>query len=251
MAHDFLSIYPAKLQEYCLAVAYLLMFIPFWRYVQGGARPAARAEVVAAPEPRVAAAIGAVLEAARPAGATALRPATAGWFHVPPGVHLHPGHTWARLEPDGLVTVGIDDFAHKLVGPAEVELPTPGTKVAQGEPAMALCDEGCSVPMLSPVDGTVVAVNPAVKRDAAALDDPYGAGWLFKVKAPRLAANLRQLHGHAPATRMLEDASEALARRMDPELGRLLQDGGTPVHGIARALAGDAWEALAREFFLA
>ena len=104
--------------------------------------------------------------------------------------------------------------------------------------------------MLSPIDGTVVAVNAAVKSDAAALADPYGAGWLFKVKAPRLAANLRQLHAAGPALRMLEDAGEALVRRMNPELGRVLQDGGTPVHGIARALAGDEWEALAREFFL-
>jgi hypothetical protein len=103
--------------------------------------------------------------------------------------------------------------------------------------------------MLSPVDGTVVAVNRPVKTDAAALADPYGAGWLFKVDAPRLAANLRQLHAAAPANRMLEDAGEALVLRMDPELGRLLQDGGTPVHGIARALAGDGWETLAREFF--
>jgi len=247
MAHDFLSIYPAKLLEYGLAIGYLLLFIPFWRYVQGGKRVAAAARARAAPEPRAAAA--AAHGAARPAGATALRP-TAGWFHVPAGIRLHPGHTWARLETDGLVTVGIDDFAHKLVGPATVDLPALGSHVAQGEPALALRDEGCSVPMLSPVDGTVVAVNPAVKGDAAALADPYGAGWLFKVKAPRLAANLRQLHGAAPALRMLEDAAETLVRRMNPELGQVLQDGGTPVHGIARALAGDGWEALAREFFL-
>jgi hypothetical protein len=37
---------------------------------------------------------------------------------------------------------------------------------------------------------------------------------------------------------------------MDPALGHVLQDGGTPVHGIARELAGEGWEALAREFFL-
>ena len=104
--------------------------------------------------------------------------------------------------------------------------------------------------MLSPVDGVVVAVNAAAKKDAAVLADPYGAGWLFKVKAPRLAANLRQLHAATAAVRMLEDAGEALARRMDPDLGRVLQDGGTPVHGIARALAGDDWVALAREHFL-
>ena len=246
MTHDFLSIYPAKLMEYGLAIGYLLLFIPFWRYVQGSRRAAtATAGAHKASFARPAASAG----AGRFAGATALRP-TAGWFQVPAGISLHPGHTWARLEKDGLVSVGIDDFAHKLVGPAKVELPALGTRVAQGEPALELCDEGRSVPMLSPIDGTVVAVNPAVKADAAALDNPYGAGWLFKVKAPRLAANLRQLHATATANRMLEDASEALVRRIDPELGRLLQDGGTPVHGIARALAGDGWEALAREFFL-
>jgi glycine cleavage system H protein len=178
------------------------------------------------------------------------RPAAAGWFHVPPGVHLHPGHTWARLEPDGLVTVGIDDFAHKLVGPAAVELPTVGAHVAQGEPAIELRDEDRDVPLLSPVDGTVVAVNPAARTNDAALDDPYGAGWLFKVKAGRLAANLRQLRAEEPARRMLAEAEELLARRMSPELGHVLQDGGTPVHGIARALAGDGWDALARECFL-
>src|SRR5512138_142319 len=131
MAHDFLSIYPAKLMEYCLAIGYLLLFIPFWRYVQGGRRAAVVAE---APRVPVRPAIAAAVAAFRPAGATVIpRPAAAGWFHVPPGVHLHPGHTWARIEKDGTVTVGIDDFAHKLVGPAAVELPTVGAHVAQGE----------------------------------------------------------------------------------------------------------------------
>jgi glycine cleavage system H protein len=244
MEHDLLSIYPAKMMEYCLAVGYLLLFVPFWRYVQGG-RPAtavARAErpARAATAPTAA------------AGAIALpRAAGAGWFHVPPGVHLHPGHTWARLDADGLVSVGIDDFAHKLVGPAAVKLPALGAKLHQGDPALALRDGGRSVPLVSPIDGTVVAVNPAANAShAAALDDPYGAGWLFKVTAPRLAANLRQLHVDAHAHRLLEEAGEALARRMAPELGRVLQDGGTPVHGLARALAGDRWDALARELFL-
>jgi glycine cleavage system H protein len=247
MAHEFLSIYPAKLMEYGLAIGYLLLFIPFWRYVQGGRREAA---VALRTSPSARSSIAALAAAARPAGATALpRPAAAGWFHVAPGIHLHPGHTWARVEGDGVVTVGIDDFAHKLVGPAEVELPALGAKVAQGEPAIELRDEDRDVALLSPVDGTVVAVNAAVARPGA-LDDSYGAGWLFKVKASRLAANLRQLHGEISARRMLEEAGERLALRMAPELGRVLQDGGAPVHGIARALAGEGWDGLAREFFL-
>ena len=38
MAYDLLSVYPAKLLEYGLGVGYLLLFIPFWRYVQGSRR---------------------------------------------------------------------------------------------------------------------------------------------------------------------------------------------------------------------
>ena len=111
MAHDFLSHLPGEARSStCLAIAYLLLFIPFWRYVQGGKAKevAVRARRAARPPPRAAA---------------APRAPPPGWFQLPAGVHLHPGHTWARLETDGLVSVGIDDFAHKLVGPARVELP--------------------------------------------------------------------------------------------------------------------------------
>jgi hypothetical protein len=48
----------------------------------------------------------------------------------------------------------------------------------------------------------------------------------------------------------VSDADAQLSLRLAPELGHVLQDGGTPVHGIARALSGDAWEDTARQFFL-
>jgi glycine cleavage system H lipoate-binding protein len=240
MGHDFLSIYPAKLLEYTLAIGYLLLFIPFWWYVQGGRKQAAA---------KAASASAAAGRRAAPAPAQRA-PGTGGWFQVPAGVRLHPGHTWARLEPDGLVAVGADDFAHKLVGAARVELPALGEKVAQGEPAFSIGDGEKSVAMLAPVDGTVVALNAAVREGGDGLDDPYGRGWLFKVKAPRLAVNLRQLLADGPARRFMEEAEAQIQVALSPELGQVLQDGGLPVHGIARALAGDEWVGLARRFFL-
>jgi len=55
------------------------------------------------------------------------------WFQVSPEVAYHPGHAWARAERPGLVTVGMDDFAQKLVGPiAEVSLPHVGARVSAG-----------------------------------------------------------------------------------------------------------------------
>src|SRR5512142_2487019 len=100
MAHEFLSTYLAKTYEYLLAIGYLLLFIPFWKYVQGARKPAEATVPIAA----------------RHAGARAAARATAraatlpSWFQVPAGIHLHPGHTWARVEPDGLVSIGADDF---------------------------------------------------------------------------------------------------------------------------------------------
>jgi len=231
MTYDLLSVYPAKLLEYGLAIGYLLLFIPFWRYLQGG-RPA--------PAPAPARAGRRALAAARQAGHH-------GWFQLPAGLHVHPGHTWARVDADGLVTVGLDDFASKLLGPVAVKVPAVGVPVAQGEAALEASDGERSVRLAAPVEGTVVEVND---RAGAAHADPYGAGWLFRVRAPRLVSNLRQLLSGAAALRLLEDASEELVRRMNPQLGVVLQDGGAPVSGIARTLAGEDWDTLARGFFL-
>jgi glycine cleavage system H protein len=138
--HEFLATYPAKLMEYGLAVGYLLLFIPFWRYLQGGPQPV-RAELPA-----------------RHAGATAL---ASGWFSVPEGVLLHPGHTWARCAADGLVEVGLDDFASRMLGPVEeLSLPGPGALVSQGLPAAVARDGGRSVGLVAPLDGVVAEVNP-------------------------------------------------------------------------------------------
>jgi hypothetical protein len=52
------------------------------------------------------------------------------------------------------------------------------------------------------------------------------------------------------ARRFMSEAEASLSMRLAPELGAVLQDGGVPVHGIARALAGDEWDETARQFFL-
>jgi len=226
---DFLATYDAKVAEYLLALCYLMLFVPMWRFVHGGARAGAAASVHAA----------AAVEA-RPAAAH-------GWFSVPEGVALHAGHAWARTGADGLVTVGIDDFAQKLVDPERAVLPELGDRVLEGQPAFAIGDRVTTVRMLAPVAGEVVAVNAAAEEPGA-LRDPYGAGWLFKV---RPAAPPARLMLGEKARAFLERSAEALSLRLNPELGHVLQDGGTPVHGIARALAGDqGWASMARHFFM-
>ena len=69
----------------------------------------------------------------------------------------HRGHAWARPEPDGSVTVGLDDFGSRLVGtPDAVELPRVGSTVLEHGPAFRLRKGSARVRIASPVGGTVV-----------------------------------------------------------------------------------------------
>jgi hypothetical protein len=104
--------------------------------------------------------------------------------------------------------------------------------------------------MLSPVDGIVVETNPDAVSPGGVQPDPYGGGWLLKVKPTRLAANLKNLAVDGAAQRFMSAAADLLRGRMAPELGLVYQDGGVPVHGIARRLDPENWHEMAREFFL-
>jgi hypothetical protein len=105
--------------------------------------------------------------------------------------------------------------------------------------------------VLSPVAGEVVEVNEeAVRAPELTCEEPYGRGWLLKVKAPRAGAVLANL---LPA-RLARDWTQEAARRLDalmsPQLGAVLQDGGLPVSGFARQLAGERRHQLAAELLL-
>ena len=101
-------------------------------------------------------------------------------------------HEWVRLAGDR-VRVGITAYAQEALGDiVYVSLPTAGDVVAAG----AACGEVESTKSVSdlfaPVSGTVVAVNSDLDATPELVNsDPYGKGWMLKVKAP--GANLSAL----------------------------------------------------------
>ena len=95
------------------------------------------------------------------------------------------------------------------------------------------------------------AVNERALESPGTLNlDPYGDGWLFKVKAPRLTANAKNLLSGDLARRWMDEVCKELSGGLAPELGMLSQDGGLPVEGIARNLDPSEWDLIARKFFL-
>lgn len=222
--------------EYLLVLGYLAVLIPFWWLLMG----ARKREAATAP--------AADLSGGRSAGA----PRPRGWFRVPEGLHYHLGHTWALPEGGGVFRVGVDDFVQKLVGPPDaVRLPEPGTSLEQGERGWSLEAGGRKVALLSPVPGRVTEVNPEVVRDPSLVsEEPYGRGWLMKVRVPRPETTLRNLLPWRVAAAWMDDAAQALSARMSPELGTVLQDGGVPVAGIAREIDRERWDRVAAELLL-
>jgi glycine cleavage system H lipoate-binding protein len=226
--HGILTLYSTKTVEYVIAITYLLLFIPFFRYVAAG-----RAK-------------------AQPSTVRSHVDAVVEWFRMATDVAFHPGHAWARTIGKGVALVGADDFAQKLVGNVEaIELPAEGTEIRQGEPAWTFAVDGRKVSMVSPVTGTVTAVNRlAAERPSAVNDDPYQSGWLLRVEGPRVDACARALLRGKVARQWLADATDALRRRTAPDLGLALQDGGVPVDGLAKAIDPQNWDQVVREHLL-
>lgn len=96
-------------------------------------------------------------------------------------------HEWVSLEggPSGsIATVGISAFAvEALTDLVFIELPAVGQKVQAGTPFGVVESVKAVSDLNSPVDGEIAEVNDAVVQDLELLSkDPYGAGWLVKVR---------------------------------------------------------------------
>jgi glycine cleavage system H protein len=101
----------------------------------------------------------------------------------PAGLLFSKDHEWVKLDGD-VATVGITDYAQTSLGDiVYVELPRLGATLTQFgnigvvESVKAVSD------LFTPVGGEVVEINPAIDADPALVNrEPFGEGWLYKVK---------------------------------------------------------------------
>ncbi len=120
---------------------------------------------------------------------------------IPSELRYTKDHEYVRRDGGGLLTVGITDYAQGELGDVVfVSLPQPGTRVTAHQPFGTIEAVKAVAELFSPVSGEVVEVNDALERDPAAVNrDPYGAGWMVKLR-PSDPAELDRLLD-APAYR--------------------------------------------------
>lgn len=93
-------------------------------------------------------------------------------------------HEWARAEEDGTVSVGITEHAQQALGDiVYVELPEVGTQVSAGDEFGSVESVKAVSELFSPIDGEIVQINARLEESPEVVnEDPYGQGWIIRVK---------------------------------------------------------------------
>jgi glycine cleavage system H protein len=128
--------------------------------------------------------------------------------NVPADLRYTKSHEWVRTHADGSVEIGITDHAQHALGDLVfVEVPEAGRKVAAGEACAVVESVKAASDVYSPIAGEVLEGNAELASTPELINqDPYGRGWMMRVK-PSNAADASSLLDTAAYSAFL--ASEA------------------------------------------
>lgn len=120
-------------------------------------------------------------------------------------------NVWARKEADGNITVGLTAYACSLAGEIVAYTPKKAGKEIAQDKSCATVESGKWVgPVKAPVSGEVVAVNDAVLAKPGLINkDPYGQGWVVKMKPGNWAGESTVLKTGADALKAFEAKMQA------------------------------------------
>ena len=104
---------------------------------------------------------------------------------VPAELRYTKEHEWVSVDGE-VASVGITDYAAQSLGDVVyVSLPEAGAAVTAGDPCGEVESTKSVSDLYSPVDGEVVEANDELDGDPGLVNaEPYGAGWMFRVRIP-------------------------------------------------------------------
>jgi glycine cleavage system H protein len=126
-------------------------------------------------------------------------------MNVPANLKYTKSHEWARLDADGMVTIGITDHAQEALGDIVfLELPETGRKLKAGEECAVVESVKAASDIYAPIAGEVVARNDATSDAPETVNQDAYAAWLFQIK-PDDAAQLNGLLDAAAYSKIAEE----------------------------------------------
>jgi len=186
--------------------------------------------------------------------AESLQPVFSLATKIPHDVRLAQNHTWAKSDQQGDLIIGLDDLLAKLVTPIEkIILPPVDTMVSTAKPDIAVQQGGKRLEFAAPVDGRVIEVNrDATLRPAITGHDPYGSGWLVKIRPSNGGIDRYSTFDGEKARAWLKEQSQLVKEFFVPRMPSAhfatLQDGGLAADGLLQLFNADVWREFQQSF---
>jgi glycine cleavage system H lipoate-binding protein/ABC-type phosphate transport system substrate-binding protein len=103
---------------------------------------------------------------------------------APKGLYFDKTHTWAFMEKNGNVKVGLDDFLQHVTGTLNrVIMREPGEMVRKGEKILTIVRDGKQLNIYSPISGIIVEQNQKLISDTSVINSsPFSKGWIYLIE---------------------------------------------------------------------
>lgn len=170
---------------------------------------------------------------------------------IPKGLFFDKTYSWAFMEKDGLVKIGIDDFLQHVTGPiTQTKMKNNGEKITKGKQLLTIIQNGKQLNINSPISGTIIERNEALTVKASKINySPYSDGWVYMIEPSNWLKEI-QLLSMAEKYKewlknefpRLKDFLAAFVKANTIENSLVFQDGGALKDGILADLGPEIWE---------
>lgn len=171
---------------------------------------------------------------------------------IPGGIYFDKTHTWAFMEQNGIVKVGIDDFLQHITGPlSRIRMKSKGSVVKKGEEIVSIIQNGKQLNLYSPVSGKITEQNLSLENDASLINSsPYENGWVYKIEPSNwqrenqilFMAEKHIVYVKNEISRLKDFLAETLKDDDVKYAQIVLQDGGELKDGILADLGPKVWD---------
>jgi len=227
------DIFATKGIEYLIIITFLVLLIPFW--------------LVLNKQKQISSTIQ-----------KALGFLSASILKIPQGLFYSRNHTWMHMEKSGTAKIGLDDLLLHITGEVKFKIhKKQGDEIIKGDLLTEIDQNGKLLRILSPVSGKITNINSTINENHGMLnEDPYGKGWIYKIKPSNWVAETKSCYFAEEATnwsaKELERFKDFLAVSMKnyaPEPSMvILQDGGELCDHSLSALPNEIWRDFEDEF---
>jgi len=177
---------------------------------------------------------------------------------APAGLFFDKHHTWAFMEKNGQVKLGLDDFLQHTIGTiTKVKMKKAGTRIEKGEPLISITQKGKKLDIHSPITGIIHENNEKLIKEPYLINnDPYNEGWITSVQAEDWLKETKSfVMGEKYKTELKKEFSRlkdflTLIFKQEGKAGSLaiLQDGGELNDAPLEQLGPEAWEEFQVQF---